>query len=93
MPEHERKEILESLTAVDEVVLTDHKLGEEDKSVCRSLELIKPHIFANGGDRKSDNIPEYQICEQLGINMAFNVGFGGKVQSSSWLVNKASKND
>jgi D-beta-D-heptose 7-phosphate kinase/D-beta-D-heptose 1-phosphate adenosyltransferase len=62
-------------------------------SVCRELEHLKPDIFANGGDRKEDNIPEYEVCERLGIEMVFNVGAGGKVQSSSWLIEKARARD
>jgi D-beta-D-heptose 7-phosphate kinase/D-beta-D-heptose 1-phosphate adenosyltransferase len=49
---------------------------------------LKPHIFANGGDRKSDNTPEGDLCEELGIDMVWNVG-GEKIQSSSWLVDDA----
>jgi hypothetical protein len=49
-------------------------------------------IFANGGDRKADDIPEYELCEKRGIKMAFNVG-GGKTQSSSILLNKVGKNN
>lgn len=89
MPEAERKEIIESFKSVDRVLLTFHEPGTGDMSVCHELEHLRPDIFANGGDRKEDNIPEYQVCERLGIEMAFNVGQGGKVQSSSWLINKA----
>jgi cytidyltransferase-like protein len=91
MPEGERKEILESLRVVDEVLLTGHAEAAEDMSVCAELRLLKPDIFANGGDRKEGNVPEYAVCEELGIEMAFDVGHGGKVQSSSWLVNKHKK--
>jgi cytidyltransferase-like protein len=89
MPEAERKEIIESFKSVDRVLLTFHQPGTADMSVCRELEELRPDIFANGGDRKEDTILEYQVCERLGIAMAFNVGQGGKVQSSSWLINKA----
>ena len=89
MPDTERKEIIEALRAVDRVMLTFHEPGTTDMSVCKELEALKPTIFANGGDRKADNIPEYQVCERLGIKMVFNVGFGGKVQSSSDLVKNA----
>ena len=92
MPEEERKEIIEGLRAVDRVLLTSHGAEDTDMSVCRELELLKPDIFANGGDRKEDNVPEYEVCERLGIAMAFGVGHGGKVQSSSWLINKARNN-
>ncbi|MFT4326973.1 MAG: adenylyltransferase/cytidyltransferase family protein [Candidatus Woesearchaeota archaeon] len=85
MPENERKEIIEAFNCVDEVHLTSHEKGTKDLSICKDLAILKPDIFANGGDRKSDNIPEYEVCENLGIQMIFNVG-GGKIQSSSDLV-------
>lgn len=87
MPESERKAIIEALRYVDEVIITKHPVSPSDMSVCRELEEIKPDIFANGGDRKPDNIPEYQLCDKLGIKMVFNLG--EKVQSSSWLIKKA----
>lgn len=52
-------------------------------SVSRELRILKPAIFANGGDRFKDNIPEVKACEEIGCRMVFNVGRGGKVQSSS----------
>lgn len=91
MPEAERKEIIESFTSVDRVILTSHQPSSTDMSVCKELEEIMPAVFANGGDRKEDNVPEYEVCERLGIEMAFNTGEGGKVQSSSWLIDKAKK--
>lgn len=88
MPQEERKEILEALRVVDEVLLTGHGEAPTDMSVCDELRQLRPHIFANGGDRKEGTIPEYDLCDTLGIKMVFDVGAGGKVQSSSWLVNK-----
>ena len=41
--------------------------------------------FANGGDRTTDNVPEMEICKDLGIEMLWGIG-GGKIQSSSWLT-------
>lgn len=92
MPQKERAEIIRAFPFVDKVVLTDHKKDDVDRSVCRALEKIKPAIFANGGDRSAKNIPEYRLCKKLGIKMVFNVGDGGKVQSSSWMIRDASKN-
>ena len=83
MSEKERMEIVKALKPVDEVLLSIDK----DKTVCKTLELIKPDIFAKGGDRTLGNIPEVPVCEKLGIKMVFGVG-GGKVQSSSWLIKK-----
>lgn len=93
MHEEEREEILEAVRGVDEVVITDHKPHDEDRSVCRALRQLKPDIFANGGDRKPDGdpVPEVALCNELGIKMVYNVGVGGKVQSSSWLINKATQ--
>jgi D-beta-D-heptose 7-phosphate kinase/D-beta-D-heptose 1-phosphate adenosyltransferase len=86
MPDKERKEVLEALGPVDRVVLTKHGKNPKDMSVCRELAELKPDIFANGGDRKHDNIPEVPVCDAIGCEMVFNVGDGGKVQSSSWLL-------
>lgn len=91
MPEHERKEIIEAFGCVDEVIITGHEKGTKDISVCEELRKIRPHIFANGGDRKPDwdPVPEVSVCEELGIEMVYNVGHGGKVRSSSELVEQA----
>ena len=88
MPQRERKEIIKALAAVDEVVLTDHQKNPEDMSVCESLQKVRPHVFVNGGDRTRNNIPEVPVCKAIGCKMVFNVGKGGKVQSSSWLLAK-----
>lgn len=86
MPEKERKEVIEALRAVDRVVITGHRPNDPDMSVSRALRAVRPHIFANGGDRKFDTIPEVPVCKEIGCVMVFNVGKGGKVQSSSWLL-------
>ncbi len=93
MPQDERREVVEALEGVDEVVFTEHSPDTEDMSVCAELRAIRPRIFANGGDRKPDGdpVPEVTVCKELGIEMVYNVGAGGKVQSSSELVKKAAK--
>lgn len=83
MNEQERMVIIKSLKMVDEVFLSI----DVDESVCKTLELIKPHIFAKGGDRTINNIPEKNICKKLKIKMVFKVG-GNKIQSSSNLLRK-----
>jgi uncharacterized protein YchJ len=76
------------MKGVDRVVLTKHEEGTTDMSVCDALRELRPHIFANGGDRKPDDdpVPEVALCKELGIDMVYNIGHGGKVQSSSWLT-------
>lgn len=91
MPQKERKELIEALKAVDKVVLTSHKPNPKDMSVCNELIKIKPDIFANGGDRNKGNIPEVPVCKKIGCKMVFNIGQGGKIQSSSWLLGKYSQ--
>lgn len=88
MNEQERAAVLRAIRWVDEVITTSHPENTTDMSVCNELQKLKPDIFANGGDRKADNIPEYDLCEREGVKMVFNVG-GGKAQSSSELVKKA----
>ena len=92
MPEKERKEVLKSMKWVDRVFLTRHPRNAKDMSVKKELEILRPHIFANGGDRGSKNTPELELCRRRGILAKFNVGEGGKIQSSSWLINKAKDN-
>jgi cytidyltransferase-like protein len=79
----QRREILEALKGVVRVEWVD----DTDETVCEALKRIKPTYFANGGDRKGDNVPEVAVCNELGIEMLWNMG-GGKVESSSDLVNK-----
>ena len=88
MPQRERREVIEAIEGVDRVVLSKHPKNPSDMSVCGELLEIKPHIFANGGDRNKSNIPEVDVCRSINCAMVFNIGKGGKVQSSSWLLKK-----
>jgi D-beta-D-heptose 7-phosphate kinase/D-beta-D-heptose 1-phosphate adenosyltransferase len=86
MTEQERREVIEGLASVDRVFITEHTKMTDDMSVCNELAKIKPDIFANGGDRIKTNVPEVAVCQEIGCKMVFNIGAGGKVQSSSWLL-------
>ncbi len=81
MDENERYEIVKALRCVDHVVISI----DEDKTVCKTLEMIRPTIFAKGGDSVPTNVPERETCEAMGTKIVFNTG-GDKVQSSSWLL-------
>lgn len=91
MSEMDRKEIIEALACVDKVFLSSHCENTDDMSVCEEIKKVRPDIFANGGDRFADNIPEFKLCNDLKIGMVFNVGVGGKVRSSSDLAKAYSK--
>jgi cytidyltransferase-like protein len=43
-------------------------------------------VFANGGDRTSDNIPELQYCKDNNVEVMFGVGGTNKQNSSSWIL-------
>ncbi len=86
MNQADRARLILALKPVDEVYV----LQSDRADVCEALERFKPSIFANGGDRKADNIPEYETCEKLGIKMVFDVG-GGKYDSSSALLKRYSE--
>ncbi len=80
MDEKDRVIIVSNLKNVDEVFLS----VDNDKTVCNSLEKIKPDIFANGGDRKNYEIPESVICKKYDIKIID--GLGDKIRSSSDLT-------
>ena len=88
MAQQERIEIVKALKYADHVMLSVDK----DGTVAKSLQSItKQHegefIFAKGGDRNFDNLPESEkkVCKKYNIKVVNNVG-GEKVQSSSWLL-------
>ena len=88
MPFEERKIILENICSVDQVIgFEDDDLG----SCINALKSIKdmfPNdeiIFANGGDRNKENIPE---MSEEGVQFLFEVGGNFKRNSSSSILDK-----
>ena len=86
--ENERLFIVENIRLVDKCFLSK----DVDRTVIESIREIHARfsndfdlVFANGGDQNNDIIPEKVICQQLGIKLLD--GLGGKIQSSSWLLN------
>lgn len=85
MPWQERLAVLNNLQPVDEVYTFD----DEDGTACHLLQQVRAHypeariIFANGGDRTQDNIPEMSVP---GIEFVFGVGGTNKANSSSWIL-------
>lgn len=91
MPEDERQEVVTALRDVDEVILSI----DEDRTIMKTLEHVGQKysghkiIFANGGDRSSvKEIPESEVCHELGIDLKFGIGGDDKPQSST-NINKA----
>jgi len=85
MPWNERLCVLNNLRQVDEVYTFD----DEDGTARHLLQQVRAHypdsriIFANGGDRTLDNIPEMTIP---GVEFMFGVGGTDKANSSSWIL-------
>jgi len=83
MSSRDRARIISAFSCVDKVFV----LETDRNDVSEAIEKWKPHIFANGGDRKAEkDIPEAAICKKLGVKMVFNVGRSGKIRSSSDLL-------
>jgi D-beta-D-heptose 7-phosphate kinase/D-beta-D-heptose 1-phosphate adenosyltransferase len=77
--------ILSAMRGVDFVIPFEI---EQDSTVCRALDILRPHIFANGGDRKdSASIPEWEVCQRHGIELVQGVGYDKKWSSSELLAN------
>ena len=81
-PSVEREELLRGIRGVDNVFVWD---SDED-TVCGALRIVKPDIFAKGGDRGPGNVPEEDICKELGIEIVYGVGGSDKPNSSSWAI-------
>lgn len=59
---------------------------EGDLTVCEALRQLRPAVFTKGGDRvDSESIPEWAICDELGIEVITGVG-ANKQWSSSWFL-------
>ncbi|RAL56940.1 hypothetical protein BSK20_01560 [SR1 bacterium human oral taxon HOT-345] len=83
-----RMKVVDSIKGVDQVFLA----VDEDGSVCESIRAMAEKIrakygaetkiiFGKGGDRFAGNIPEVQVCKELGIEI--RDGLGSKTHNSS----------
>ena len=86
MPFPERKAIVENLSCVDQVInFEDDELGSAKNALIKVKEMYPDDelIFANGGDRNKENIPEMSVNN---IKFEFGVGGDNKKNSSSWIL-------
>ena len=60
---------------------------EGDMTISTALRLMRPNVFTKGGDRTGqENIPEWQVCQDLGIEIVTQVGFQKEWSSSDFLT-------
>jgi len=87
MPWSERSAIIENLKMVDVVFSFDDSDGSAIDAIKRVKEVYPEDelIFANGGDRTKDNIPE-MIFED--VEFVFGIGGEDKKNSSSWILDE-----
>jgi len=94
-PLADRIEIIKSIRYVDYAIASE----SEDQSVCSDIERVcnlwpiragDKVIFAKGGDRTSDEIPEKAVCDRLGIEIID--GLGAKIRSSSEIIKRRKDN-
>ena len=89
MLEDERVSIINALSITDKVFLSVDKDRSVSKTINKIYLLYNDEydiFFGNGGDQSSKNVPENEICKELGVRLID--GLGEKIQSSSWLLNK-----
>ena len=85
MPSSERIDIIQNLKSVNHCILFDDTQNHAIEAI-RNVKLMYPNdhiIFANGGDRTSENIPE---MIEPGVEFVFGVGGEDKKNSSSWIL-------
>lgn len=89
MPWEERASIIAALHYVDRVINFDDS-DNSAKDAIKKVRAIHPTaqiIFANGGDRTKENIPEMDLLqEMLHLDFVFGVGGEDKKNSSSWIL-------
>jgi D-beta-D-heptose 7-phosphate kinase/D-beta-D-heptose 1-phosphate adenosyltransferase len=83
-PLMDRALILNELRTVDAVVVS----VDTGRGIAETLKVVRPHIFAKGGDRNLTDLPEEEVeaCREIGCEIVCGVGGGRdeKSHSSSW---------
>ena len=85
MPLTERTAIIDALSVVDKTITFDDADGSAIDAI-RKVKSLYPSakiVFANGGDRTKDNIPEMIFDD---VEFVFGVGGEDKKNSSSWIL-------
>ena len=87
MPIEERMAVIRELRMVDSAVPFNDDNNSSIDLIQKALVLFDDVLFANGGDRTQDNIPEiYEFDKDPRVQFAFGVGGTHKQNSSSWIL-------
>jgi len=96
MPFEERLNIINNLKDVMTAIGFDDSDGSAKDAITQVRKLFPKNtiVFANGGDRTKENIPEMDIDVE-NVEFFFGVGGENKINSSSWILQewKATKTE
>lgn len=83
--EQDRLRLVKALAAVDDAFIAVDNDRTVSESIRLAVQKYPDHrlVFANGGDRKPEFVPEAAVCEELGVEMRFGIGGENKADSSS----------
>jgi cytidyltransferase-like protein len=86
MPVLERMNIIQNLYMVDDTIIDYDDSDGSSIDAIRKCKKLYPNcqiVFANGGDRTKQNIPEMVFDD---VEFVFGVGGEDKANSSSWIL-------
>jgi len=101
MSQDEREYIMSQIKGVTKTFICIPRIPT-DKSVCdgiysavmayrREFDGKLSMAFGNGGDRVEGTVPEVDYCNSMDVDVVW--GLGKKVQSSSWLLERANNQE
>ena len=89
MPFEERREVVASIRGVTSAVGFEDEDGTA-RGLIKMVHTMSPGAkiaFGNGGDRTALNVPEVDLCKELGVDLVWGLG-GERVGASSELVHR-----
>lgn len=89
IPEGERAEIVASVKHVSDVLIW----GDGTGNVAGALEILRPDVFTNGGDRDENTTSEAELaaCKKIFCQPVFGVGGTNKLTSSTEIIKRAKR--
>lgn len=88
LPLIERLRVIEEYPFVNQTIVSI----DRDQSVAETLRLVRPNIFAKGGDRISSHMPkkELEVCKEIGCKIVYGVDRGVRKSSTDFLLEATS---